>query len=136
MPGQSSASQQQYVILNGSMSQSSLPLSEGVQYSLSWYDSCEQISQDGGAGSPCSYSVTTTNPSQTLEFSYGAGQGVTWQQQSLLTNYTIVQYVPSVSPPATTVSFTQLSGHTTHRLSRVHLHLSQLRSSHRPTALS
>ena len=128
LPSQSSASQRQNVSLlpggvgacgeaallhqncsASSLSQSSLPLTLGLDYSLTWQAACGAVD---GADEPCSYSVTVTGPYSivastptiTAEFGQSAG---TWQPAHGSSSHS-----PSMSPPTLQPQPT-LSSHST-----------------------
>ena len=82
-----------------SLSQSSLPLTLGLQYSLSWYASCGLANRI--IAEPCSFSVTTTGPTTTTVF---AQTNFTWLQHKLVLDFT------STATATTLITFTPLTG--------------------------
>ena len=134
LPGQSSASQRQYVSLlpggvgtcseaallhtncsaNG-LSQFSLPLTLGLQYSLTWQAACGAV---GGVNEPCSYAVTATGPFPPIATLSGTFEDApqisaafnqtdgTWQPQSL----SIVIDPTSQAPANVLITFNPLTG--------------------------
>ena len=129
LPGQSSTSQRQYASLSpggvsactgatlggascssASLTQGSLPMFAGLQYSLSWYAACGPI---GGVQEPCSFSVTRYfgvsagqefNPSFVTLTTVFNRTDSTWVQQSVLLDFNNITLV------STSISFTALTG--------------------------
>ena len=112
LPGQAALAQRRYVSLLprgvggcgdvscsvNSLSQSSIPLTLGLQYSLSWYASCGVVNQ---TLVPCSYTVSTTGPTFTTAF---AQAGRNWQHQLLSVAFT------SLTAATSLVTFTAVTG--------------------------
>ena len=114
LPGQPSSSQNRYISLlpGGSncsaagVSQNSLPLVLGVQYSLSWYASCDAVS---GSGSPCSYNVTVIFNGQLRTITHNQSDD-SWHHQSLLFNSSAVPTAAMFSTLTAGIHFSQLTG--------------------------
>ena len=128
LPGQSSTSQRQYVSLlpgggepcpeaaelfmncSAGLSQGSLPLTLGLDYSLSWHASCGAVDD---AAEPCSYSVVAAGPflffgTRTTTTVYYQTNS-SWQQHSFLFDVTVDNVLAS-APANALITFTPLTG--------------------------